>query len=173
MPGREQVGVDVGHNDMAISTLMAVEIEACHEKVWPSWIEQLVDWWLQFIRSSNGRGKWQPGESAECGSEPCMMKQTAPGTVGADVSEEVMVDDQMLLNKVWSLVVVRSRPCQLWKGCLKEQSVEDWEEKMLINRLCHPILMRLHAGADHPGCDSQRPQKRTETHLLTQGKQGS
>ena len=60
----------------------------------------------------------------------------APGTVAVDVSEEVVVDAHMLPNKVWSLVVVWSRPCQvkqLQKSCLKEQTIEDWEEKMLIN----------------------------------------
>ena len=74
MPGGEQVGVDVGHSDMAIPTPVAVEIEAHHEKVWPSWIEQLADWWLWFFRSSTGWGKWQPNESTEHGSEPHMMK---------------------------------------------------------------------------------------------------
>ena len=80
---REQVGVHVGHGDMAVLTAMALEIEAHHEKGWPSWTEQLADWRLQFVRSSTGWGKWQPDENAERRSEPRVMKQTAPGTVGA------------------------------------------------------------------------------------------
>ena len=52
----------------------AVEIEARHEKIRPTWIEQLADWRLQFIRSSTDQGKWQPNESAERGSEPHVMK---------------------------------------------------------------------------------------------------
>ena len=71
---REQAGVDVRHGDMAVSTLMAVEIEARHKKVWPSWIEQLADWRLRFVQSSTGQGKWQPDESAECWSVACVIK---------------------------------------------------------------------------------------------------